>query len=90
LAFLVGVILAAFGLLPWWLPATYVAIVSIEVSMALAKAGIGMQIPVYLFWAACFLALDIVASLTGIALQAARRPHQWLSPRAAPRKLKSV
>jgi cellulose synthase/poly-beta-1,6-N-acetylglucosamine synthase-like glycosyltransferase len=80
LAFLAAAILAVIGALPWWLPATYVAVLSIEVSVALAKAGIGLRAPVFLFSAACCLPLDVAASLAGIALHLARRPRLWVSP----------
>jgi cellulose synthase/poly-beta-1,6-N-acetylglucosamine synthase-like glycosyltransferase len=80
-AFLAGATLAALGALPWWLPATYIALLAIQVSVALAKAGVGMRAVLYLFSAACFLALEVAASLAGMAFQIGRRPRRWVSPR---------
>ena len=69
------------GLLPLWVPATYVAVVVAEVAVAVARAGASRRLPAYLASAATLLAVDVVASAVAMLAHLLGRPQQWRAAR---------
>lgn len=80
LVFLVTAGLAIVGGITLWVPALYVLVRALEVTVALAKGGAGRQAPKHFVWAAVFVVVDVVASVVGACLHLARRPRSWRSP----------
>jgi 1,2-diacylglycerol 3-beta-glucosyltransferase len=84
LAVVAATALALGGLLPVWLPAAYLAVLAVEVTVAVLKAGSGRRAPVFLVTTVALFPLDVLASAAATFAHVARRPRRW---RPATRKI---
>lgn len=69
---------------PWW-PLGYLAVVALQVLVALGKAGAMGDAPRFLAATAIVLAVDVAASLVAVLAHLLARPASWRSPRIDPR-----
>ena len=78
------VVVAAFtaaGLLPPAPVAAYLAVVVVEVAVAVASAGRARRMPAFLLATVCFFAVDVAASFAATAHQLGHSPRRWRQPR---------
>ena len=72
---------AALGRAPLFPLVAFVAVAVAEVAAAVARAGRGRQIPLFLLATACVFLVDVAASFAAVGNELARRPRRWRQPR---------
>lgn len=80
LALLAAFALAAAGALPLWAPTAYVAVVGLDVVVAVARGGALRRLPLYLIATVAVVGLDAASTVAATVAQLRGRPLEWQSP----------